>query len=149
MISTSLSVITSTRSAATPGIATTTTISRSVSYMSTGGSHDARDGRDVSRRKKRRWSRSAWSRRSQASAHIQSPGSDLRMRRYPLEELRKRQRARLARDLAAVAKRDQCRDAADGVMRRDLGLCFGVELGEANAGRDACRGLLVGGRHHP
>src|SRR5688572_23855634 len=69
------SIATSTRSAVTPGSATTTHTSRSSSSTSAGGSHDACARAEAASVKKRRCMRSAWSIQSQACAHIQWVGS--------------------------------------------------------------------------
>src|SRR5690348_15164431 len=113
-------------------------ISRSSSNTSIGGSHAACAGDEAARWKKRRCSRSASSIMSQACAHIHSVGSvRLGMGLDPLQQLLKIERTRLARDFAAVAKRDQRRNAANGVASGDRLLGLGVELRESNSRRYA------------
>ena len=68
------SMAASTASAFTPGRATSTSTSRSVSRISAGGSHDANRSADAAGRKNSRCRRSAHASISQASDHIQSRG---------------------------------------------------------------------------
>src|SRR5487761_2573213 len=122
------------RSGATPGIATTMTISRSSSKTSAGGSQDVCVLAELASRKNCRCSRSACSTRPNACHSIQSDGSVPRdMRPDPLQQLGGAQRAGLSRDLPAIAESDQRGDAADAEARRDLRLGLGVELGEMDS----------------
>src|SRR5688572_19089383 len=126
------------------------TTSRSSSNTSAGGSQSACVRVDDASLKNWRCSASACDSRSQACANIQSVGSVRRnMDVDPLHELRKRERARVARDLAAFAEDDERRNAANPETTRELRLGFGIHLGEADARCKLLRCLLVGGCHHP